>query len=132
MTQGRIDRRAWFNPVKEFLGVDPSYVQEALNELVNDTNAIFYQGAPGFIGSYGVNLLPTFYPPGSWAYTVDGLKVGETYQTGGTGVPAYWDGATWRTFSADEPVASVVVGSLLQEDGISPVLQEDGVSEIWI
>lgn len=136
MTQGRIDRRAWFNPVKEFLGVDPSYIQEALNELVNDTNGIFYQAAPGFVGSYGVNSLPTFYPRCSWAYAVDGFKVGETYLAGGTGVPAYYDASwVWRTFSSDQPVrsaATTVPSYLMQEDGVSQVLQEGGLGPIWI
>ena len=103
MTQGRLDRQKWFSPIKEFTGVTPSFLQEALNELVNDSNSIFYISSPGFAGSYPVGSLPTGYPKGSWAYAINGCKVGEASGSG-TGCPVYFDvGNVWRTFTSDDP-----------------------------
>jgi hypothetical protein len=114
----RLSRFTGFSPIKEFRNVTPSFILEAFNELVNDCNATLYQGAPGFVGSYPVGGLPTNYPPGSWAYAVDGCKVGEV--ANGTGVPTYYAGRAqgWRTFSSDAPVATGNPSLIVTELGV--------------
>lgn len=98
------DREPWFLPIHQRIRVTQANITEAINSLVNDANGIFFQAAPGFIGNYPVGALPTNFPPGSWAFAEDGCKIGEPFgMVAGTGIPVYFTGLSWRTFSSDQP-----------------------------
>lgn len=55
------------------------------------------------LANYTVSTLPVSPRPGTIAYAVDGLKVGEVAGSG-TGVPVYYSNGAWRVFSTDAVV----------------------------
>ncbi len=93
-----------------FIGVEPSEITLALNQLINELNFNFAQvgggggGGGNYVGSFTVGALPAG-SNGQMAYATNGLKIGET--TGnGTGVLVYYSATAWRTISLDAPVST--------------------------
>lgn len=101
-------RTAWFNPIRQFIFVDPSVPVDALNALINDLNAAYnVLGVSGsnYKGVFTVATLPVSPTDGSSAFASDGRKVAEGAGSG-TGVLVYYSDSSWRVFSSDAPVTS--------------------------
>ena len=99
-------RTSWFNPVKQFVLVQPDMVTDALNVLIADLNAAYnVLGVSGsnYLGAFAYASLPVAPTAGSSAYCTNGRKVAEG-AAAGTGVLCYYSLGAWRVFSTDAPV----------------------------
>jgi len=88
-------------------GPEIFYGQQSGADVKVTTSQIITAAATGgnFVGAFSVAGLPASPAAGTTAYASNGRKLGEGSGSG-TGVPVYFQGGSWRTFSSDQPVAS--------------------------
>lgn len=92
-------------PIKLFTNVTGGEITDALNELINDVNAVISGVVLGAtLNSYTVANLGTA-PTNQIVMATNGRKIGEGAGLG-TGVPVYFSLGAWRVFSTDAPVQS--------------------------
>ena len=98
-------RQPFFNPIRQYLWIDPSVPVDAVNDLINQMNAALASisvGGSNYVGSFATAALPAGQPYGTTAFAADARKVAEG-PGAGTGVMVYNSSLGWRCYSADQP-----------------------------